>query len=362
MCLRLYCPIFLYSLHILSNATYQVYAHGSDKDIQDGSRAQYSQTRHSRTQQHCDSTAIHNIEVSKVTSHPTYTCKPDANILSITGPTVAIVVGGSIGTQTFHVHHNLLTHTSRYFQHALHPKWRTDPTEPIALTRTRPHHFENYSQWLYSKQLPDLSDTDAYNLFARLYVLGEHIIDDTFQDVVLAAMMNAPSTIQPNLHTARIIYTNTAPDAPARRLISDILAFTITPPALEMQSLDPHTDGAFMLDLVAALATYRSLPRKNVARPVVTGPHPYAGQYENGEMPSWLDLGAATAREIYELDPHVDGAFLVELVGALVGYRVMPGKSVARPWVVETERYRRRGEQVKVREGTGRVEMERTGL
>ena len=39
--------------------------------------------------------------------------------------------------------------------------------------------------------------------FARLYVLGEHIMDETFQTFVLAAMMNTIPAIYPGLQTAR---------------------------------------------------------------------------------------------------------------------------------------------------------------
>jgi hypothetical protein len=114
----------------------------------------------------------------------------------VSGGTVAVLVG----QETFYVHHNVLVSSSKFFQNAMKPVWRTEPLKPIDLSDVDPATFKVYSQWLYTKQM---TGEFIHPLLAKLYVLGERIMDETFQKNVVLAMAR-----QQYVSTSPVEYSN----------------------------------------------------------------------------------------------------------------------------------------------------------
>jgi hypothetical protein len=197
---------------------------------------------------------------------------------SVSGDTIPILVG----TQTFYVHETLLVSNSRYFQNALKPEWRTDTSKPINMFDTDQAHFKSYSQWLYTKQAPKVKSTGRWKTLAMLYILGERIMDDEFQNVILEAMIALRKNVEPNIQAIRSIYAGTTSGSPARRLLVGMSAVGISSPtASRVKRLKPETDGEFMMDLIAALVKYRKKPAKSTLSPWIAEPHFYrVGQDE----------------------------------------------------------------------------------
>jgi len=191
---------------------------------------------------------------------------------SVTGEIITVLVG----KRTFYVHQALLASSSQFFRNVMKPEWRTDRTKPIDLTDANPQLFTVYSQWLYTKQVAPSTEKKIDIRLAKLYVLGERVMDEDFQNCILDAMAARFQITQPSIGTIRTIYEGTAATSPARRLVVDMSAFFIkTPEARRVQDLDPDSDGEFMMDFIAALIKYRAQPSCKVAKPWITERHLY---------------------------------------------------------------------------------------
>ena len=63
-------------------------------------------------------------------------------------------------------------------------------SKPIDLSDEHPAIFKKYCQWLYTKAIPPReSKENGFVYLARMYVLGEKIIDQAFQNAVVNAMI-----------------------------------------------------------------------------------------------------------------------------------------------------------------------------
>jgi hypothetical protein len=136
-----------------------------------------------------------------------------------------------------------------------------------------------YIQHLYGGKLPTHLMSDApncesenhpYVLLARMYVLGERMLDPRFQNVVIHELFRLASldktgtyklTDLPCHSHINFIYQGTTSDSPARRMMVDIA--TAYDDEFWFVSLD--LDPAFLLDLS------KSLLRKVAAYPNVVG-------------------------------------------------------------------------------------------
>lgn len=171
-------------------------------------------------------------------------------------------------------HKALITSSSLFFQRATKPEWRTDPLKPIDLSDEKPPFFEKYIQWLYTNTVPpNAAATDPYKYLALMYVLGEKIMDQAFQDAILATMIEhcaaAPSQHKyPCLDAINVIYDGTTDTSPARRLVVDFWAYNMTPNwRVGEVVLLAHL--GFLQDLLPALLGKRGMPDMGVERPWV---------------------------------------------------------------------------------------------
>jgi len=194
---------------------------------------------------------------------------------NITGETIAVLVG----KQTFQVHEAVLTNSSEFFKAATKPEWRTDRTKPIDLSDQNPVPFARYVQWLYSNALNTYkSEHQDLEELARMYVVGEAVMDTKFQEVVLKTIIHLYSDKQRtmSLKMLRIIYEGTPPGSPARELMADICAFQLKPEFKRVTNLDIHKDAELMKDLIVALLKHREMPPAKRDRPWVEDPDQYS--------------------------------------------------------------------------------------
>jgi len=143
--------------------------------------------------------------------------KPKLTIGSVTGDTVEIKVGKST---MFRVHESVLLQ-SPFFANALKPEWvAARKGKPIDLKEEDPDSFAGYVQWLYSHNIDTTYNTTKW---AGLYVLGEKLMDATFQDQVLETMAQGceAKVSYPTGKAINIIYDGTPEGSPARRLLID---------------------------------------------------------------------------------------------------------------------------------------------
>ncbi|KAF2827201.1 hypothetical protein CC86DRAFT_257742, partial [Ophiobolus disseminans] len=82
---------------------------------------------------------------------------------------------------------------------------------------------EIYFKWLYSRNLPVSNHTDHVQ-YSRLYVLGEKLMNEAFQNAVIDDYAEASHAQDewPTRSAVRVIYDGTTTESPARRLLIDM--------------------------------------------------------------------------------------------------------------------------------------------
>lgn len=127
-------------------------------------------------------------------------------------------------------------------------------SNPIDLSEEKQVNFRCYRDWLYYNLV--YTDTPFQRL-ARMYVLGERLLDREFQDAVLSKMMSRCDLGDelPCATTIKIIYRGTPENSPARRLLADIHGWACT----SVDELDlKHTE--FIRDMLDVVFNNRDAP------------------------------------------------------------------------------------------------------
>jgi len=195
---------------------------------------------------------------------------------NLRGDIVPIHVGNNPET-LLHVHATALSKSSKFFKRALKPQWRTDTTKPIDMSDVDPVIFEGYCGWLYTGKVMHLEIDQCYIYLANLHVLGERILDVTFQNSVIAAMIRRSQTYKtyPGIQTVQIIYAGTPAGSPARRLLVDFWVFAGSPKWSEVDNLSKRTCVDFVNDLIPRLLEQREAPGGLDVRPWIANPKSY---------------------------------------------------------------------------------------
>lgn len=129
-------------------------------------------------------------------------------------------------------HEGILSKHSAFFRAALHKEWIEGQTRRVHLPDDEPELMYAYIQWIYSRKFStditrDASGEPRFNKLAKLYVLGEKLLDGDFQDNVANAMI-LPSRaegihkVSPGEDAIDIIYTSASRSSPARQLLVDM--------------------------------------------------------------------------------------------------------------------------------------------
>ncbi|KAL6705329.1 hypothetical protein ACN47E_007139 [Coniothyrium glycines] len=189
---------------------------------------------------------------------------PDLSAPNFFENSLSIKVGGRV----FHVHAALINKTSEFFKAASKAEWRTDPSKPIELADETPENFEKYCQWLYTKMVSfkNPSLPNAFYNPVELYILGEKIMDQQFQDDVIDAMIAERITNSqsskfyakcPDLQSIKFLYDGTPGVSPMKRLIVDLWAYYMTHDFPDVEKLTDDAHKPFLADLLPVLIRSR---------------------------------------------------------------------------------------------------------
>jgi hypothetical protein len=96
---------------------------------------------------------------------------------------ITVVVGAS--EHLFFIHSAVLEKSSEFFGAALKSGWIEGHEHQVKLPEDDPRVFKTYANWLYTGTLQSLE----YLELAKLYLLGEKLIDSTFQDIIINAIV-----------------------------------------------------------------------------------------------------------------------------------------------------------------------------
>jgi hypothetical protein len=217
-----------------------------------------------------------------------------ANDHRISGETIGV----QAGDQIFYIHKNLISASSEFFKNATKPEWM-NKDKPIDMSDETAHLFKKYCQWLYTKLIPPKEPHEnTYKYLARMYVLGEKIIDPAFQNAMVNAMIThhasakpsqkVPGSKVPGWDSIEIIYKGTTEMAPARRLLVDIWVFNMVPSWDNLDKLKEAKYKPFADDLLRALVEKRGIPDASTARPW----KPQPGSYHNKVVIPGTDVSA----------------------------------------------------------------------
>jgi hypothetical protein len=121
--------------------------------------------------------------------------------------------------------------------------------------------FQLYTVWLYNDSIERADATlKTWEPLSQAYVMGERLMDTTFQSVIFKAMFDRSRIKLPSIETINRIYRGTSSHSPARRLVIDICVWkncscldTIDNPIMEL-------DQDLVRDLLKALM---ALPKPN---------------------------------------------------------------------------------------------------
>ena len=183
-----------------------------------------------------------------------------------------------VGDKLFYIHTDVLVSSSAFLRNSMKPEWRTDASEPVDLSDEDPCVFESYSQWLYARQIISKADhaDDSLHL-ARLYILGEQLIDSVFQDVIIDTFIRHASNsgLVPCAEAVNEIYERTQDNSPARRLMVDLWAFGASPTSPDVDNVINRFSDDFIGDLFPALLKRRPEPDNHVLKPWIAQPRIY---------------------------------------------------------------------------------------
>jgi hypothetical protein len=149
--------------------------------------------------------------------------------------------------------------------------------KPVDLSDEDADLVQDYCQWLYSRKLivkyPSRKKTHYY--LAKMYVFGEKLMDETFQNTVLDAIIAHSTHGYPPAEAIKVIYDGTSKGSPARDLMVDFWAYSFTAYLNSAGKLHLFQDTDFLEELVPVLFARRGMPDKSVPRPWVSEPECY---------------------------------------------------------------------------------------
>jgi hypothetical protein len=160
---------------------------------------------------------------------------------------------------------NLLCNSSKFFQTATKPQWEEFRGESRTIhVESEPAVFRAYVQWLHLGTIPyssSVSDVRDYPFLAKLYVLGEELMDIKFKNDILDTIIVESTTGAsfPIGQSTQIIYDGTPVGSPARRFLVDSCAN-------HAHVHDTWNDGfnhcpkEFLVDVMKAMVRLRPAP------------------------------------------------------------------------------------------------------
>jgi hypothetical protein len=191
-----------------------------------------------------------------------------ADMVSLDGKTIEVVVGPEEDRATYYVHEGVICSSSGFFANAMKPEWASvrPDARVVELPEDDASAFSLYMSWIYSKQLPvlpgapDSAGEEGYHTMAYAYVLGERLMDYEFknalQDAYVLYARGSPPTKRyyPSNEEIRIIYEGTRDNSPLRKFLVDIWTWRGKHEWIEN---DRDLPKDFLLDVTTALLKVR---------------------------------------------------------------------------------------------------------
>ncbi|KAF1950264.1 hypothetical protein CC80DRAFT_496906 [Byssothecium circinans] len=173
----------------------------------------------------------------------------------ISGEAVAVNVGIAPGQKTFNIHKSVVG-SSRFLRAALRPEWAGEGPRSIDLSDEEPEIFGIYAKWLYSKRVLFRSEESprhqAWSNLAGAYVLGEKLMDSSFQNDIVDAFAGYFTSATLSYGAVKIIYRGTAANSPMRGLLVDYWLLEARE-TWAKEDLVKWTSAEFVTDVLRAL-------------------------------------------------------------------------------------------------------------
>lgn len=134
----------------------------------------------------------------------------------------------------------MVERNSEFFEAALRKEWKEGLEKTIELPEDDAKVFNKYHGWLYTRRLATPEGgyaglDQSFTMLAKLYVLGEKLLDRDFQNSVSDALVSATRDERgprghgsgykgrsfPGPKIIRIVYEGTTTGSPMRRLLTD---------------------------------------------------------------------------------------------------------------------------------------------
>ena len=188
---------------------------------------------------------------------------------SFSGPLVRVIISFGDEQNEVSVPLNLLRASSRYFQKATKPEWNElRGQQDMISIEAEPQVFKAYVHWLHLSTLPCPSAGKNYEdcnkdyiFLAKLYVMGEELMDTKFQNDILDTIIatSNKSCYLPIGQPVAIIYAGTPAKSPARRLMVDFCVYS----AHDDNSWTKHFPNCpkeFLVEVLGAIVKLRDTP------------------------------------------------------------------------------------------------------
>ncbi|THW92588.1 hypothetical protein D6D15_03075 [Aureobasidium pullulans] len=138
---------------------------------------------------------------------------------------VTIEVG--VEKKAFMVHKDLLAFYSDYFRGAFNGSFKEAADSKLSLPDDCIGVFNVFNKYIYTRQLCDEEDNDvSWDLLMRCWLFGDKHIIPSFQNKVMDALYSksVKLNVLPIFYLT-LVYSNTLPGAPLRRMLIDCVAF-----------------------------------------------------------------------------------------------------------------------------------------
>ena len=172
---------------------------------------------------------------------------------------ITVVVGPS--ESRFFVHSTVLEKSSEFFRAALKPQW-IEGQHDVKLPEDDPCAFKIYAKWLYTGNMGNMGKLD-YPSLVRMYVLAEKLIDPTFQDLFINAIVARSRKGDkdgmvwvPGPACSSFAYQHTMPESPVRRLM--VSFYLVHGGPTRMKDGPTVFEKDFLFDLATALLDART--------------------------------------------------------------------------------------------------------
>jgi len=140
---------------------------------------------------------------------------------------VVVFLVGTQAPKRFTVHEDIVKASSEFVRLALRGEWKEASTRRVSLPDDEPDVFSVYQQWLYNGLIHTilgfvLEPDDEYELLVKAYIFGEKIVDVAFKNSVVDAITEKVNQFGLNTRLTSLVFDDTAPASPLRRLWLDV--------------------------------------------------------------------------------------------------------------------------------------------